>query len=128
MGQIKIQNQCGNLFLHPKELAMNLETAAAPWAHDELQLIGAELGDTIEMANENDEAQIGLIVSLTKMAIFVLTEGNEILKFGRVSLSSVDGRWDMVGLSETEMRITRDKWTEVKNRIKTKADKKRGKK
>lgn len=107
---------------------MHLDTSTTPWAHDELQLIGAELGDTIEMANENDEAQIGLIVSLTKMAIFVLTEGNEILKFGRVSLSSVDGTWDMVGLSETEMRITRDKWTEVKNRIKTKADKKKGKK
>jgi hypothetical protein len=106
---------------------MKLDTSTTPWAHDELQLIGAELGDTIEMANENDEAQIGLIVSLTKMAIFVLTEGNEILKFGRVSLSSVDGKWDMVGLSEKEMRITRDKWTEVKNRIKTKADKKKGK-
>jgi hypothetical protein len=106
---------------------MHLDTSTTPWAHDELQLIGAELGDTIEMANENDEAQIGLIVSLTKMAIFVLTEGNEILKFGRVSLSSVDGKWDMVGLSEKEMRITRDKWTEVKNRIKTKADKKKGK-
>jgi len=107
---------------------MNLDTSATPWAHDELQLIGAELGDTIEMANENDEAQIGLIVSLTKMAIFVLTEKDEILKFGRASLSGVDGKWDVVGLSETEMRITRDKWTEVKNRIKTKADKKRGKK
>lgn len=106
---------------------MNLDTSTTPWAHDELQLMGAELGDTIEMANENDEAQIGLIVSLTKMAVFVLTEGNEILKFGRVSLSSVDGKWDMVGLSEKEMRITRDKWTEVKNRIKTKADKKKGK-
>lgn len=102
---------------------MNLDTSATPWAHDELQLIGAELGDTIEMANEEDETQVGLIVSLTKMAIFVLTEGDEILKFGRVSLSSVDGKWDMVGLSEREMRISAAKWTEVKNKIKTKANK-----
>jgi len=105
---------------------MNLDTSATPWAHDELQLIGAELGDTIEMANEEDETQVGLIVSLTKMAIFVLTEGDEVLKFGRVSLSSIDGKWDMVGLSEREMRISKEKWIEVKNMIKTKVDQKKG--
>lgn len=104
---------------------MNLDTSATPWAHDELQLIGAELGDTIEMANEDNDTQIGLIISLTKMAVFVLTEGDEILKFGRVSLSSVDGKWDMVGLSEKEMRVSAAKWTEVKNRIKTKANRKK---
>lgn len=104
---------------------MNLDTTTTPWAHDELQLIGAELGDTIQMANEENETQIALIVSLTKMAIFVLTERDEILKFGRVSLTSVDGKWDMIGLSDTEMRISREKWTEVKNRIANKANKKK---
>ena len=106
---------------------MNLDTSATPWAHDELQLIGAELGDTIEMANEEDEMQIGLIVCLTKMVIFVLTEKDEILKFGRASLSGVDGKWDVVGLSEKEIKIPREKWVEIKNRIKTKTNKKKGK-
>lgn len=96
---------------------MNFELASTPWTHDELQLIGAELGDTIAYTNEHEESKRGLIVLLTKTVIFVLTEDKEILKFGRTTLSSTDGKWDLIGLAEKEMRISRDEWQEAKNMI-----------
>lgn len=96
---------------------MNFELASTPWTHDELQLIGAELGDTITYVNEHEESRIGLIVQLTKTVIFVLTEDKQILKFGRMTLSSTDGKWDMVGLAEREIRISREEWQEARNKI-----------
>lgn len=96
---------------------MNFELASTPWTHDELQLIGAELGDTIIYANENEESKRGLIVLLTKIVIFVLTEDKQILKFGRTTLSSTDGKWDLIGLAENEMRISREEWQDARNRI-----------
>lgn len=96
---------------------MNLETISAPWTHDELQLIGAELGDTITYTNENEDSKNGIIVFLTKTVIFVLTEEREILKFGRVCLTSADGKWDLVGLAEKEIRITKEEWQKAKNKI-----------
>lgn len=96
---------------------MNIDTSTAPWAYDELQLLGAELGDTVKMSNEQNQIQIGLIVYLTKNAIFTLTEKDEIIKFGRNSLTSIDGKWDINDLSENEMKISKEKWIELKNRI-----------
>jgi hypothetical protein len=96
---------------------MNFELASTPWTHDELQLIGAELGDTITYVNEHEESHIGLIVQLTKTVIFVLTEDKQILKFGRMTLSSTDGKWDMVGLAEREIRISKEEWQEARNKI-----------
>jgi hypothetical protein len=96
---------------------MNFELASTPWTHDELQLIGAELGDTITYVNEQEDSKIGLIVQLTKTVIFILTEDREVLKFGRTTLSSTDGKWDMVGLSEREIRISKNEWQEARNKI-----------
>jgi len=96
---------------------MNLETASTPWAHDELQLIGAELGDTVCFFDEENNSGIGVIVMLTKMTIFILTEQEEILKFGRVTLMSVDNKWDLFGLSEKQIRISSEKWKETKEKI-----------
>lgn len=96
---------------------MSLETSATPWSHDELQLIGAELGDTVEFTNEIEKNKIGIIVLLNKMTIYVLTEQSEIVKFGRTTLMSLDGRWEIMGLAETPLRISAKTWKEAKNKI-----------
>jgi hypothetical protein len=96
---------------------MNFETTSTPWTYDELQLIGAELGDTITYANENEDLKCGIIVFLTKTVIFILTENKEILKFGRTSLTSADGKWDLIGLAEKEIKISKKEWQEAKTKI-----------
>lgn len=96
---------------------MNLETIATPWSHDELQLMGAELGDTIDFMNELGEKNHGVIVMLNKMIIYVLTEQHEIIRFGRISLMSLEEQWEIVGLSEKELRISAAVWQKAKNQI-----------
>lgn len=96
---------------------MSLETTATPWAYDELQLIGAELGDTVEFINEKNNSRYGVIVMLNKMTIYVLTESDEIVKFGRMTLMSLDNQWELVGLAEKQIRISAAKWKEAKNSI-----------
>lgn len=96
---------------------MSFETTSTPWTYDELQLIGAELGDTVNYANEHEDLKRGLIVFLTKTTVFVLTEDKEILKFGRTTLSCIDGKWDLIGLAEKEMRISKKEWQNAKNKI-----------
>jgi hypothetical protein len=96
---------------------MSLETLVTPWAYDELQLIEAELGDTVDFANEDNVTKKGLIVVLTKTTVFLLTEDKQILKFGRTSLTSTDGKWDLVGLSEKQIRISKEEWSEAKKQI-----------
>lgn len=96
---------------------MSLETTATPWAYDELQLIGAELGDTVEFINEKNNSRHGVIVMLNKMTIYVLTESDEIVKFGRMTLMSLDNQWELVGLAEKQIRISAAKWKEAKNSI-----------
>lgn len=96
---------------------MSLETLTAPWSHDELQLIEAELGDTVDFANEDGIVKKGIIVFLTKTTVFLLTEDKQILKFGRISLTSVDGKWDLIGLSEKQIRISKEEWSEAKKQI-----------
>jgi hypothetical protein len=96
---------------------MSLETTATPWAYDELQLIGAELGDTVEFIDEKNNSRYGVIVMLNKMTIYVLTESDEIVKFGRMTLMSLDNQWELVGLAEKQIRISAAKWKEAKNSI-----------
>jgi len=96
---------------------MSFETISAPWTHDELQLVGAELGDTIVYTNEHEESKRGLIFFLTKTTVFVLTEDKEILKFGRITLTSTDGKWDLIGLADKEMRVSKQEWQDAKNKI-----------
>lgn len=96
---------------------MNTETAAAPWSYDELQLMGAELGDTVDFANEFGDMNTGVIVMLNKMIIYVLTEQFEIIKFGRVSLVSLDNQWEILGLSENQLRISAETWKRAKQEI-----------
>jgi len=96
---------------------MSSETITTPWAYDELQLMEAELGDTIEFINEDSNSRCGVIIMLNKMTIYVLTEDNEIVKFGRTTLMSLDNQWEIIGLAEREMRISADKWKAAKNSI-----------
>lgn len=96
---------------------MNLETIVTPWAYDELQLIGAELGDTVEFINEKNSSQCGVIIMLNKMTIYILTENDEIVKFGRMTLMSLDNQWELMGLAEKQIRISAAKWKEAKNSI-----------
>lgn len=105
---------------------MSLETSATPWSHDELQLIGAELGDTVDFVNESGQSNCGVIVLLNKMTIYVLTEQNEIVKFGRMTLMSLDNQWEIIGLSKKQLRISASVWKDARNKINStlkKADK-----
>lgn len=102
---------------------MSTETGITPWAHDELQLIGAELGDTIQFINEKEQINIGLIVFLTKSIVFVLTKDKKIIKFGRNSLSSADGLLSLIGLAEVEIKLSKKEWEEAKKNIKTSSSK-----
>ena len=106
---------------------MSTEIKATPWAYDELQLIGAELGDTIQFVDEEETANLGLIVFLTKSMIFVLTNDKKIIKFGRSSLTSVDGSLNIIGLAETEIRLSRKEWEETKKKIKLAKNKRKKK-
>ena len=96
---------------------MTLETTSTPWSHDELQLIGAELGDTVCYSDEESNGGIGVIVMLTKTTIFVLNEENEIIKFGRVPLISADNKWELMGLAEKQLRISKKQWEDAKKQI-----------
>lgn len=96
---------------------MNLETAATPWAYDELQLMGAELGDTIEFVNEAGNSRCGVIVLLNKMTIYILTEHTEIIKFGRITLMSLDNQWELIGLANKQLRISAATWKEARSKI-----------
>lgn len=96
---------------------MSAETITTPWAYDELQLMEAELGDTVEFTNEDGESRCGVIIMLNKMTIYILTESDEIVKFGRTTLMSLDNRWEIVGLAERQIRISADKWKTAKNSI-----------
>jgi hypothetical protein len=107
-----------------KEFIMNFETAATPWSYDELQLIGAELGDTVEFVDELGSANIGVIVLLNKMTIYLLTENKEIIKFGRVTLMSVDNQFEIVGLAKKQIRISAEEWKSAKESINVKPYKK----
>lgn len=96
---------------------MNLENLMTPWAYDELQLIGAELGDTVDFINEKNEIGRGVIVLLNKMIVYVLTENNQIVKFGRTSLVSLDDAQEIVGLSEKQIRVSAKDWQEARKNI-----------
>jgi len=104
------------------------EISHSPWSYDELQLIGAELGDTVNFCNENGDLQKGLIVFLTKSSAFVLLEDKNIFKFSRTSLSTVDGAWELVGLSDIEIKISRQEWILAKKQIKKMQEKRKRKK
>ena len=105
---------------------MSLETTTTPWAYDELQLIGAELGDTVEFINEKNNVCCGVIILLNKMTIYVLTENDDIIKFGRMTLMSLDNQWDLMGLAEKQIRISAVKWKEAKNSINATSSRKVG--
>lgn len=96
---------------------MNLETTATPWSYDELQLMGAELGDTVEFINEEGGSHCGVIIMLNKMTIYVLTEEDEIVRFGRMTLMSLDNQWELMGLAEKQIRISAAKWKEARDSI-----------
>ena len=96
---------------------MSLETAATPWTHDELQLMGAELGDTVKFINEENHGQSGVIILLNKMTIYALTENKEIVKFGRTTLMSLDNQWEIIGLAEQQIRISAAEWKKAKDQI-----------
>lgn len=96
---------------------MNLETSPTPWSHDELQLMGIELGDTVDFIDENGKSYNGVIVFLNKMTIYVLTLDNNIFKFGRITLMSIDNKFEIIGLSEQEIRISASVWKKAKNEI-----------
>lgn len=113
----EIKHVFGKLNPPPKGVIMNQEILNTPWSHDELQLIGAELADTVDLCNENNDMQSGVIVFLTKQSVFVLTQENNILKFGRTSLTSFDHKWDIIGLSQKEIKLSKEQWEYVKKRI-----------
>lgn len=96
---------------------MSLENLMTPWAYDELQLIGAELGDTVDFVNDKSEISAGVIVLLNKMTVYVLTENNNIIRFGRTSLISLDDEQEIVGLSEKQIRISARDWQEARKNI-----------
>jgi hypothetical protein len=96
---------------------MNTEAIVAPWAHDELQLMGIELGDTVDFADENCHVGHGVIIMLNKMIIYVLLDNDEVIKFGRTTLTSLSGKWELLGLSEKQIRISADRWKKAKNTI-----------
>lgn len=98
---------------------MSHESSSSPWSYDELQLIGAELGDTIEMVNEDEVTKIGVVIFLTKSTVFVLTEKKEIIKFNRNSLISNDGVWDIIGLSSKNIKLSKKDWQDAKKQIET---------
>lgn len=93
------------------------ETNYTPWSYDELQLIGAELGDTVDFCNENGDIKNGLIVFLTKSFVYVLLEDKNIFKFSRITLASSDNIWELIGLSEKQTKISKEEWISVKKQI-----------
>lgn len=96
---------------------MSLENLTTPWAYDELQLIGAELGDTVDFVNDKNEIDAGVIILLNKMTVYVLTQNNKIVRFGRTSLISLDDEQEIVGLSENQIRISAKDWQEARKNI-----------
>lgn len=96
---------------------MNAEISTTPWAYDELQLMGAELGDTIHFISQDSISCYGVIIFLNKITIYTITEKNEIIKFNRSSLVSFDHKWEILGLAEKQIRISANTWKKAKEKI-----------
>lgn len=96
---------------------MNLEVAATPWTYDEFQLMGIELGDTINITNSSSDICSGVVIYLNKIFAYVLVN-QEVVKFNRSALASVDNTWEIVGLSQEEIRISAQEWKAAREKIK----------
>ena len=99
---------------------MSLETQITPWAYDELQLIGAELGDTVDYTSQKESVCSGVIVFLNKMTIFVLNPDKKIIRFSRNTLNSLEGEYEILGLSDTPIKISSEEWKQARSQIKKK--------
>lgn len=96
---------------------MSLEVAATPWTYDELQLMGIELGDTINITNSSSDVYFGVVIYLNKIFAYVLVN-QDVIKFNRSTLMSVDNTWEIMGLSKKEIRISSQEWKAAKKKIK----------
>lgn len=94
---------------------MSMEVTATPWTYDELQLMGIELGDTVDVDSELGISS-GVVVYLNKISAYLLISNN-IIKFNRSTLTSVDGKWEIMGLSDKEIRISAKEWKSARDTI-----------
>lgn len=96
---------------------MSLEVFTAPWTHDELQLMGIELGDTVDIVDESS-IHLGVVIYLNKISAYLLISKN-IIKFNRSTLTSTDGKLEIIGLSDKEIRISAKEWKSARDKIET---------